>query len=135
MLKPLAQEIIAHSAALLPLKRPLDRSIVDFAQSYGWDAGDPEHQKLLAAMALQEFEAVDSDAQAKKNVVRAIESVAAKLGNTPSVCRKAYIHPAVCESYLAGTLLDLLTSAKPTPTDGLDEFECVVVEFLAQMTR
>jgi DNA topoisomerase I len=61
---------------------------------------------VLAAMALQEFEAVDSDAQAKKNVVRAIESVAERLGNTPSVCRKCYVHPAVLDAYLDGTMLE-----------------------------
>jgi DNA topoisomerase-1 len=63
---------------------------------------------LLAALALQEYEKVDSEAQAKKNVVRAIESVAEKLGNTPSICRKCYVHPAVIESYLDGTMLHAL---------------------------
>ncbi|HEY4542524.1 MAG TPA: DNA topoisomerase IB [Noviherbaspirillum sp.] len=63
---------------------------------------------VLAALALQEYEKVDSDAQAKKNVVRAIESVAEKLGNTPSVCRKCYVHPGVIESYLDGTMLHAL---------------------------
>jgi hypothetical protein len=63
---------------------------------------------VLASLALQEFEAFDSDAQAKKNVVRAIEAVAGKLGNTPSVCRKCYVHPAVIESYLDGTLATAL---------------------------
>jgi DNA topoisomerase-1 len=61
---------------------------------------------VLAAMALQEFEKFDSDTQAKKNVVRAIESVAEKLGNTPSVCRKCYVHPAVLDAYLDGTMLE-----------------------------
>lgn len=60
---------------------------------------------VLAAFALQEYEKFDSDAQAKKNVVRAIESVAERLGNTPSICRKCYVHPAVIESYLDGTML------------------------------
>lgn len=63
---------------------------------------------VLAALALSEFEKVDSEAQAKKNIVRAIESVAEKLGNTPSICRKCYVHPAVIESYLDGTILDAL---------------------------
>jgi DNA topoisomerase-1 len=57
---------------------------------------------VLAARALEEVEAFDSQAQAKKNVVRAIESVAERLGNTPSVCRKCYVHPLVIESYLEG---------------------------------
>ena len=55
---------------------------------------------VLAALALQEFEAFDSQTQAKKNIVRAIESVAERLGNTPSVCRKCYVHPMVLDSYL-----------------------------------
>lgn len=63
---------------------------------------------VLATLALQAFERVDSQAQAKKNVVRAIESVAKKLGNTPSICRKCYVHPAVVESYLEGSLAEML---------------------------
>lgn len=63
---------------------------------------------VLAALALQEFEKFDSEAQAKKNIVRAIESVAEKLGNTPSICRKCYVHPAVLEAYLDGAVLDVL---------------------------
>ncbi len=63
---------------------------------------------VLAAMALQEFEQFDSQAQAKKNVVRAIESVAEKLGNTPSVCRKCYVHPAVLDAYFEGATVQVL---------------------------
>ncbi|MGE5651362.1 MAG: DNA topoisomerase IB [Bacillota bacterium] len=63
---------------------------------------------VLAALALQEYEKFDSQAQAKKNIVRAIEAVAEKLGNTPSICRKCYVHPAVIESYLDGTMLQAL---------------------------
>ena len=61
---------------------------------------------VLAALALQAFEQVDSQAQAKKNIVQAIESVAKKLGNTPTICRKCYVHPAVLASYLDGSLLE-----------------------------
>lgn len=60
---------------------------------------------VLAMLALQEFEAFDSQVQARKNVVRAIESVAERLGNTPSVCRKCYVHPTILDAYLDGTLL------------------------------
>lgn len=63
---------------------------------------------VLATLALQAFEAFDSQAQAKRNVVRAIENVAKKLGNTPSICRKCYVHPAVVESYLEGSFAELL---------------------------
>lgn len=60
---------------------------------------------VLAAMALEEFREFDSQAEAKKNVVRAIESVAEKLGNTPAVSRKSYVHPHVIDAYLEGDLL------------------------------
>ncbi|MES2317154.1 MAG: DNA topoisomerase IB [Pseudomonadota bacterium] len=63
---------------------------------------------VLAALALREFEKFDSETQAKKNIVRAIEAVAERLGNTPSICRKCYVHPAVIESYLDGTMLEAL---------------------------
>jgi DNA topoisomerase-1 len=63
---------------------------------------------VLAAMALQEYEAFDGEAQAKRHIVRAIEAVAERLGNTPSVCRKCYVHPAVLEGYLDGDLVAAL---------------------------
>ena len=63
---------------------------------------------VLAALALQGFETFDSQAQAKKNIVGAIQQVAEQLGNTPSVCRKCYVHPAVIDAYLEGSMLDAL---------------------------
>jgi DNA topoisomerase-1 len=63
---------------------------------------------VLAAKALQEFEVFDTKAQAKRNVVRAIEAVAKRLGNTKAVCRKCYVHPAVLDAYLDGSLLQTL---------------------------
>jgi DNA topoisomerase I len=60
---------------------------------------------VIAAMALQEFREFDSEAEAKRNVVRAIEAVAEKLGNTPAVSRASYVHPTVIDAYLEGDLL------------------------------
>lgn len=62
---------------------------------------------VLAAMALQEFQKFDTKAQAKKNLLRAIEAVAQKLGNTPAICRKCYIHPIILNSYMDGAMLNL----------------------------
>jgi DNA topoisomerase-1 len=64
---------------------------------------------VLAARALQEFASFDTKVQAKRNIVRTIEEVAKRLGNTTSVCRKCYVHPAVIEAYLDGTLLQTLS--------------------------
>ena len=63
---------------------------------------------VLAAMALQEFSSFDSHAEAKRNVLRAIERVAKRLGNTATVCRKCYIHPAILDAYLDGSMVELL---------------------------
>jgi DNA topoisomerase-1 len=41
-------------------------------------------------------------AEAKRNVLSATKAVAARLGNTPTVCRNCYIHPAVAQSYVDG---------------------------------
>jgi DNA topoisomerase-1 len=91
---------------------------------------------LLAALALREFEKFDSHAQAKKNLLRAIESVSAKLGNTPAICRKCYIHPIVMESYLDGSMLDALQHrAEKGLMEGmhdLDPEEAAVLALLQQ---
>jgi DNA topoisomerase-1 len=60
---------------------------------------------VLAALALSEFERFNSAAAAKKNIRAAIERVAGRLGNTPTICRKCYIHPEVLESYLSEELV------------------------------
>ena len=63
---------------------------------------------VLAARALRELAAFDSQAQAKRHVLRAVEAVAKRLGNTRAVCRKCYIHPEVVNAYLDGTLAESL---------------------------
>lgn len=57
---------------------------------------------LLACMILRQFESHDSEKTAKANVVTAIRDVAKRLGNTPAVCRKCYVHPAIVKYYLNG---------------------------------
>ena len=61
---------------------------------------------VLAALALREYETFDSEAAAKKNIMQAIERVAERLGNTPSVCRKCYVHPEIFTAYLDGKTIE-----------------------------
>ena len=58
---------------------------------------------LLACTSLRGFEEFENEKQAKSNVVQTIKDVAGRLGNTPSVCRKCYVHPAVLECYFQGS--------------------------------
>ncbi len=60
---------------------------------------------LLAARALAECEPSRGVRQSKRNLVAAIKSVAERLGNTPAVCKKCYVHPAVIDAYLGGRLV------------------------------
>lgn len=57
----------------------------------------------LTAEALREMDRFDDDAEAKRNIVVAIEKVPARLGNTPGVCRECYVHPAVTNGYVDGS--------------------------------
>ena len=58
-----------------------------------------------AAMLALERCTVESTSQAKAQVKRVLAEVAKRLGNTPAICRKSYVHPVVIETFLAGALL------------------------------
>ena len=89
---------------------------------------------VLAALALAEYEKVDSQAAAKRNVRAAIEAVAARLGNTPTVCRKCYIHPEIFDSYLSEELVlearDAIEKELREDVSRLRPEEAVVLAFL-----
>jgi DNA topoisomerase-1 len=59
---------------------------------------------VAAARALVTLPACAGEGEAKRNIVTCVKAVAGVLGNTPAVCRSAYIHPAVLDAYQAGKL-------------------------------
>jgi DNA topoisomerase-1 len=63
---------------------------------------------VLAARALDEVRVFTSAREAKRNIVRAVERVAARLGNTPAICRRSYVHPEVLQAYLDGVTIGAL---------------------------
>jgi DNA topoisomerase-1 len=89
---------------------------------------------VLAAVALQELGEIDSAAAAKRNLRAAIENVAARLGNTVTICRKCYVHPQILDGYLAGDLLVNLKQAVDAELSeklpGLRPEEAVVLALL-----
>ena len=89
---------------------------------------------VLAALALAEYEKADSQAAAKRNVREAIEQVSARLGNTPTICRKCYVHPQVIDSYLSDELaLEIGEEiAEELDKPALRPEERQVLEFLRQ---
>lgn len=80
---------------------------------------------VLAAAALTAFDKPETTALAKVNIKAAIEEVAATLGNTPTICRKCYVHPALLEAYENGEL-----HFRQAKRVGLSAHEAAVLAFL-----
>jgi len=86
---------------------------------------------VLAARELSDLGAAARAAQAKRNVVAAIDRVSAHLGNTRAVCKKCYVHPAVLEAYEDQSLLASFTAGIEA-RDGLGEDEVRVLALLEE---
>ncbi|TMB53622.1 MAG: DNA topoisomerase IB [Chloroflexi bacterium] len=94
---------------------------------------------VRAASALRASDATDADAQARRNVVRAMELVAEELGNTPAVSRSAYVHPSIIEAYMDGDLLagsarGSARSARPV-ANGLGSLKAREAELVSLLRR
>jgi DNA topoisomerase-1 len=90
---------------------------------------------VLAAVALTEYQQPSNATHGKKCVKEAIARVAALLGNTPTVCRKCYVHPIVVEAFLEGTLAQQLRFNRKSDSLGLSPEEKGVLKFLATRLR
>jgi DNA topoisomerase-1 len=92
---------------------------------------------VLAAQLLREFEAFTSDAEARRNILAAVEMVARRLGNTRAVCRKCYIHPAVFDAYLDGSMLETIVQRARRVSRAVDRLtagESAVLRLLKRRT-
>lgn len=87
---------------------------------------------LAAAEALDRAEPMKSKTARARAIVKAVDHVAARLGNTRSVCRKCYIHPAVLDAYQSGTTLGCVTRARMRSLHGLRDAEARLVALLSQ---
>jgi DNA topoisomerase-1 len=86
---------------------------------------------VLAAIALNAQGGFETKKQAKANVKTAICAVAHFLGNTPAICRKCYVHPAIVETYLSRGQIAGLAEAIGTPENvNLRAVESAVVKFI-----
>jgi len=69
---------------------------------------------IQAVGALQALGPAGTEREAKSAILKAIDQVAERLNNTRAVCRKYYVHPAVFETYLAGTMLEAMGNGNGT---------------------
>lgn len=92
---------------------------------------------VLTALALRERDLPKSPSGAKRIISGVVKEVAAHLGNTPTVCRKCYIHPAILSAFADGRVLGRIVRGKSpgnpaAPPAGLLPEEKAVVRFLKQ---
>ena len=89
---------------------------------------------VLTAIALNVQEKFETQKQAKSNINTAIKAVAKILGNTPAICRKCYVHPAVLGTYLDQKSIDGLkrTTEEALEREDVDlrSSEAAVLKFL-----
>jgi DNA topoisomerase I len=93
---------------------------------------------MLAAVELRAMAAAASRREADRNILRAVDAVAERLGNTRAVCRKYYVHPELIRAYLMGETVPLPEAPKPRqerrrrPEAALRRDEIAVLQFLQQ---
>ncbi len=90
---------------------------------------------MHAAVTLRSMGPASSRREADRNIIRAVDLVAERLGNTRAVCRKYYVHPALINAYLAGRTVDLPSmasdaTARRTGRAALRRDEVAVLQFL-----
>jgi len=88
---------------------------------------------LACALCLAESEAAANVTESKRIVAAAIKRVSQRLGNTPAICRKCYVHPTVIEAFQAGIVVPIAPSSETeTTATGLTLDEKAVLNFLKQ---
>ncbi|MGH7629342.1 MAG: DNA topoisomerase IB [Gemmatimonadales bacterium] len=90
---------------------------------------------MLAVEALREAGAFASEREGRSKLLGAIDRVAAQLNNTRAVCRKYYVHPAILESYLEGTLVEGLTPSPSRNGKGVGKLSADETAVLALIRR
>ncbi|MGH2477136.1 MAG: DNA topoisomerase IB, partial [Candidatus Limnocylindrales bacterium] len=94
---------------------------------------------VLAYRALRALQPEDHGPAARRNVVQAIRETADRLGNTPAVARGSYVHPAVLEAYLdgslGGALVEVAEEQERPPNEADRDEEAAVTRLLRQRQR
>ncbi len=89
---------------------------------------------VMAALELGQVGPFTSPTDSKRKIRAAIDAVATKLGNTPTICRKCYVHPNILEAYLAGRLSEeIRMSEGAPPSAGMLAEEAAVLSYLTRV--
>ncbi len=92
---------------------------------------------LLAAERLDEYPEVESATKAKAACLNAVAAVAARLGNTPAICRKCYVHPEVLAAFFDEGKLARWKKASAGANGSADRsrHELVLLRYLAAVAH
>jgi DNA topoisomerase-1 len=78
---------------------------------------------------------VEGKGEAKTAVTEAIKRVAEKLGNTPAVCKKSYIHPGVIDEFLQNGALTLVQKEVSRAQHALNKHEVAVIDLVERIVE
>lgn len=82
--------------------------------------------------SLVAMEIPENENEIKNNIVEACDMAAKNLGNTRSVCRNYYVHPAIIEKYENGTLFKYLDKKRETTSDyDLEPIEQILMDVIS----
>ena len=109
----------------------------------GWDFTAKDFRTwagtVSAAAELRQLGPVETETEARKDIVAAVKATALNLGNTPAVCRKSYIHPAIIEAYLDRSLIQKMGEWKDNTRSSsfrrLQPKEAAVLRFLKRVSN
>jgi DNA topoisomerase-1 len=90
---------------------------------------------MLAALELRTMGPASSRREADRNVIRAIDAVSERLGNTRTVCRKYYVHPGLLQAYHLGLTVPApkaVRQRRGRPEAALRRDEVAVLQFLQE---
>jgi DNA topoisomerase I len=91
---------------------------------------------MQAAAALREIGPAETERDRKANIVRAVDQVAERLGNTRAVCRNYYIHPAILGEYMQGRVVPAVKRRRRAQTENrLRDDEIAVLRFIRQSQK
>jgi DNA topoisomerase IB len=133
---PALRRRVAADLAGPTLSRPkVIAAVVQLLERTLIRVGNDEYARANDSFGLTTMKNGHANAQARRNVLAAVDAVAGLLGNSRSVCRKCYIHPAIVDAYMDGELaLDGRGSRSPSAR-ALDRTETAVLSLLQRRLR
>jgi DNA topoisomerase-1 len=91
---------------------------------------------VYAIEAFKELGYGETEAEKKNKIIKALDTVAKRLGNTRAVCKKYYVHPAIPELYSTKELERFFdTTKRNNESKNFTEAESILIEILQRQVK